>query len=271
MSQRRQRARQTMQRRLAARSPTLFRIFARIFERTLRKSFHAVRLANRPARSVLQSPQLVIFSNHPSWWDGVTFLYLADQLLKGRAVYTPIDHAMSSRYGFVGRVGAFGVEQHTAEGALHFLEACRILLADPGNVLLVTAQGRFADCRERPLNLDPGIAHVVELAPQTIYLPLAIEYTHWLEKQPELLLRFGSPIAAGELAGLRPPARRAALEQSLTETMDALAGDAIARNAPAFEILMSGRGGINPAYDLWRRAQALLSGRAYRGEHGASP
>jgi hypothetical protein len=271
MSERRQRARQTMQRRLAARSPIMFRIFAAIFKRTLRKNFHAVRIANCPVASVLQCPQLVIFSNHAAWWDGVTFLYLADRLLSGRSVYTPIDSAMSGRYGFVGRVGAFGVEQHCPEGALHFLEASRIILADVRNVLLVTAQGRFADCRERPLKLEPGVAHVVDLAPQACFLPLAIEYTHWVEKQPELLLRFGNMIAGEELAGMRPSSRLAALEQALTETMDRLARASIARDESAFKTFISGRGGIHPIYDLWRRAVALLTGQAYTPEHGAPP
>jgi 1-acyl-sn-glycerol-3-phosphate acyltransferase len=271
MSERLQRARQTMQRRIAARSPIMFRIFARIFERTLRKSFHSVRVANCPLASVLQCPQLVIFSNHPAWWDGVTFLYLADRLLARRAVYTPIDSAMSERYGFVKRVGAFGVEQHSPKGALHFLEACKIIFADVRNVLLVTAQGRFADCRERPLKLESGIAHVVEIAPQSSLIPLAIEYTHWLENQPELLLRFGNVIAGRELAGMRPSSRLAVLEQALTETMDKLARDSIARDESAFETLISGRGGINPIYDLWRRGVALVTGRAYSPEHGAPP
>jgi 1-acyl-sn-glycerol-3-phosphate acyltransferase len=271
MPERRLRARATMQRRIAARSPLLVRWFAWIFERTLRQGFHAVRLANRPAAATLASPQLVIYTNHPSWWDGVTFLYVADRLLAGRAAYTPIDHAMLGRYGFVGRIGAFGVEQHAVEGALHFIEACRILFADPSNVLLVTAQGRFADCRERPLRLVPGIAHIAEIAPEASYLPLAIEYTHWLEKQPELLLRFGRAISGSELAGLRPAARLATLEQGLTETMDALARDSIRRDDAAFEILISGKGGINPIYDAWRRSLALLTGRAYHADHGAPP
>ncbi len=260
-----------MQRRLDARSPVLFRVFARIFERTLRKGFHAVRVANRPAASILQSPRLVIYSNHPSWWDGVTFLYLADRLLPGRAVYTPIDAAMLERYGFVGRVGAFGVEQHKPEGALHFLEACRLIFAQAGNVLLITAQGRFADFRQRPLKLDPGIAHIVDIAAETTYLPLAIEYIHWQEKQPELLLRFGEPISGNELAAMRLPPRLALLEQALTATMDSLARHSMARDAAAFDVLVAGKGGINPVYDLWRRGIALLTGRAYSASHGAPP
>ncbi len=271
MSERRQRARQTMQSRLAARSPVLFRVFARIFERTLRKNFHTVRVANCPVESVLHSPQLVIFTNHASWWDGVTFFYLAARLLAGRSVYAPIDSAMSNRYGFLLRVGAFGIEQQSPEGALHFLEAARIIFTDVRNVILVAAQGRFADCRERPLRLAAGIGRLVEIAPDACFLPLAIEYTHWLEKQPELLLRFGNVIAGRELSDMRPSLRLATLEQALTSAMDSLALDAIARDASAFDTVMSGRGGIHPIYDLWRRALALLTGRSYSPEHGASP
>jgi len=271
MLERRQRAQATMQRRIAARSPMLFWLFARIFRRTLRHGVDAVRLANRPAAAVLEAPQLVIFCNHASWWDGITLMYLADRLLAGRVAFAPIDQAMLERYGFMGRIGAFGVEQHSMNGARNFLEACRIILADVRHVLVVTAQGRFADCRERPLRLEPGIAHILEVAPQASYLPLAIEYSYWLEKRPEVLLRFGRVIPAVELAGQRSSARLAVLERALTQTMDALAQDAIARNDAAFEILLVGEGGINFFYDLWRRALARLSGREFRPEHGAPP
>jgi 1-acyl-sn-glycerol-3-phosphate acyltransferase len=271
MPERRQRAHATMQRRIAARSPILFWLFTQIFHRTLRHGVNAVRLANRPAAAVLQAPQLVIFCNHPSWWDGISFMYLANRLLAGRIAFAPIDQAMLERYGFMGRIGAFGVEQHSMDGAQNFLEACRIILADVRHVLVVTAQGRFADCRERPIRLEPGIAHVLEVAPQASYLPLAIEYCYWLEKRPELLLRFGEVIPATELTGERPSARRAVLEQALTQTMDALAQDSIARNDAAFETLMVGQGGINFFYDLWRRGLARLSGRPFRAQHGAPP
>jgi 1-acyl-sn-glycerol-3-phosphate acyltransferase len=271
MSERRQRAQATMQRRIAARSSILFGLFAQVFRWTLRRDVHAVRLANRPAAAVLQAPQLVIYCNHSSWWDGITLMYLADRLLAGRVAYAPIDQAMLERYGFMGRIGAFGVEQRSMDGARHFLEACRIILADTRHVLVVTAQGRFADCRERPLRLEPGIAHLLEVAPQVNYLPLAIEYSYWLEKQPEVLLRFGQLIPAAGLADQRPLARLAVLEQALTQTMDALAQDVIARDDAAFETLMVGQGGINFFYDLWRRALARLSGREFRPEHGAPP
>lgn len=271
MTTRRLLAKNTVHRRLAARSPVMFRFFAIVFGRMLRKEFHAVRVSRMPARTVFQTPQLVIFTNHASWWDGVTFLFIADRLLAGRTVYAPVDSAMVERYRFLAQIGAFGVEQGRPEGARHFIEACRLIFAESRNVLLVTAQGRFADCRERPLKLESGIAHVAELAPEATYLPLAIEYTHWLERQPELLLRFGDPIPASALREGTTASRLERLEAALTEAMDALADDSIRRNASAFETLVSGQGGVNAVYDLWRRMSALLRGERYQARHGAPP
>jgi 1-acyl-sn-glycerol-3-phosphate acyltransferase len=271
MSKQRLTAKETMRRRLAARSPLAVRFYAATFERMLRKEFHAVRVANLPDKAVFQRPQLVIFTNHPSWWEGVIFLVLAHRLMRDRKVYTPTDAAMVEHYGFIRRIGGFGVEQGRRQGALHFLEACRLLFAEPRNALLVTAQGRFADCRERPLNLESGISHIADLAPNATYLPLAIEYTHWLEKQPELLLRFGEPIAGSALGDKSTAERLDRLEAALTQAMDLLARHSISREASAFQTLVAGRGGINPVYDLWRRGAALASGRTYQPSHGAPP
>jgi 1-acyl-sn-glycerol-3-phosphate acyltransferase len=271
MSTRRLTAKETMRRRLEARSSFAYRFYVAIFERMLRKEFHAVRVSNLPEEAVFQRPQLVIFTNHPSWWDGVTFLFVAHRLLNGRKAYTPVDADMIERYRFIGRIGGFAVEQGRPEGARHFIEACRMLFADARNALLMTAQGRFADCRERPLRLESGIAHIADLAPDATYLPLAIEYVHWLEKQPELLLRFGDPVPGRALRDMSIAERLVRLETALTQSMDLLASRSIARDGSAFQTLVAGRGGINLVYDLWRRSVALLSGRSYQPSHGAPP
>jgi 1-acyl-sn-glycerol-3-phosphate acyltransferase len=249
----------------------MFWFFSVVFERTLRKNFHAVRLANRPDLHILQAPQLVVYSNHPSWWDGVTFVYIASTLFAGRKVYTPIDAAMLKRYGFLGRIGTFGIDKATPRSAIQFMSVCKLILPDNDKLLLITAQGRFADSRERPLKLDPGIAHLSDSAPQATFLPLAIEYTHWIEKMPELLLRFGEPLASAHFSEVRPAERLECLETALTETMDALAHDSIARNESAFETLALGNPEINPLYDMWRRMKAMLHGRRFDPSHGTRP
>src|SRR5579875_2470171 len=96
--------------RLAARSPLVFAAFGRLFARTLRASFHAARLKGAPPRE-LGERKLVIYANHPSWWDAIAYIEVARRFLPARAVYSPIDSAMLERYGFMRRIGAFGVDQ----------------------------------------------------------------------------------------------------------------------------------------------------------------
>lgn len=212
--------------------------------------------------------KLVIYSNHPSWWDGVAYVVLSRLLMPGRVVYTPIDAPMLQRYPFLGRIGAFGVEQASARGAGDFLACCRAALAADA-VLMITAQGRFVDVRERPLRLRPGLAHLVDLEPDLWLVPLALEYAFWNEKQPEMLIKFGTPVAAADLMPLRARERMHVLEDGLTQTLDELSAAAIVRDAAHFDELLVGKRGVNPIYDTWRRLKATARGKSFSPEHGA--
>ena len=55
------------------------------------------------------------------------------------------------------------------------------------------APGRFCDVRERPVPIMPGLTRLPELAPEAVFLPLALEYPFWSEKRPEALACFGEP------------------------------------------------------------------------------
>jgi 1-acyl-sn-glycerol-3-phosphate acyltransferase len=253
--------------RIAARSPLAFAFFTRVFERTLRGGFHALRMSGAAPPELMDARKLVIYANHPSWWDGVAYVLLSKLLMPGRPVYTPIDAAMLRRYPFLARIGAFAVEQTSARGAADFLAASRAAL-DLDAPLIVAAQGRFCDVRERPLRLRPGLAHLADKQPDLVFLPLALDYAFWNEKRPEMLVRFGPPLAARDLPP-SPRARLEALETRLTQTLDELSAAAISRDARRFTTLIDGAGGVNPLYDAWRRLKALARGRAFSPEHGA--
>ncbi len=124
---------------------------------------------------------------------------------------------------------------------------------------MVSAQGRFSDARERPLRLRPGLAHLAEGDPDLCFLPLALEYTFWDEKRPEMLFAFGPPLRAGELSGLSARERLARLEERLTATLDDLSAAAMSRDAGRFSTFVSGAGGIDPIYDAWRRLKAAVA------------
>ena len=267
---RRSAARDVALRAVRQRSATFFSSFGFIFQRALRRDFNAIRLATASPPPSPATPRLVIYTNHPSWWDAAVYTYVCRHFFDGRPIFSPIEASMLRRYPFMARIGAFGVERRSTRGAIGFLAICREILASERNILIIACQGRFADVRDR-LELERGIAHLADMACGVTFLPLAIEYTFWDERRPELLLRFGAPIRGDDLAALPLEERIAILEPALAAAMTALAGESIGRDATAFRTLLSGAKGVNPFYDAWRRAKALTTGRRFDPSHGGRP
>ena len=207
---------------------------------------------------------LVVYANHPSWWDGELFVWLVTTVFRGRRAYTPMQAAMLERYRFFGRIGGIGIGPGYA-GAATFLAAGRAVLAREDGLLLVNAEGRFRDVRERPVGVAPGLAHLARWAPDARFVPLAIEYAFWNERRPNLLLRFGEAIEAEAVRA----GGSAVLDAALAVAMDALAAEAVLRDPRRFTTLIAGRTQISPVYDGWRRARALVQGRRFDPAHGA--
>lgn len=250
------------------RSPRLWRFMAAYFDRFVRRHMNALRLARWgvPAGGSGFGP-LVIYSNHPAWWDAAILIVAADRLFPGRESFAPFDAAMLEKYGIFRKMGAFPVDLDSARGAAQFLAASRAILGAPNRAVWITAQGRFADVRTRPLGLKAGVARLAEIAPEATFLPLAVEYAFWDERGAEAFLAFGAPLAAAELRALPRPERLARLETALTATLDRLSADVVAREPERFETLLAGRRGVGGVYDGWRRLAAALTGRRFEPGH----
>ena len=250
---------------LAGRSPLMLRFFGLLFERDLASSFHAVRYAG----TLPTTPgPMVIYANHPSWWDGELFVWLSARVFTQRRTFAPIESAMLKQYPFFGRIGAFGVTPGYA-GASSFLAVGEAVLDLEDGLLLVNAEGRFRDPRDRPLGLAPGLVHLARRLPGARYVPLAIEYAFWDERRPNLLLRFGDAVPGAALE--QDASAGPALRDALSATMDALAADAATRDPRRFATLLAGRTRINPFYDAWRGAKALVRGQRFDPSHSAAP
>lgn len=251
---------------LARRSPPLLALFRAYARRYLRRHFHGVWLQEAPP--ALAGPLLVVM-NHPSWWDPLLGLLLADRL-GPRAHAAPWDGEALSRYAFWARLGAFPVGRDL-EGTARFLVAGRAVLARDDAALWVTAQGRFADARERPPGLRPGVGHLASAMRRGAVVPLAIEYAFWDERLPEAFARFGAPLPARDPrrpAGAHTAAAwTARLEDALAATQDALAHDVRARDPSRFERLLGGDVGVGGIYDAWRRLKAWAGGQTFRPAH----
>jgi hypothetical protein len=254
------------------RSERLFRLFGTYLGFSAGRRFRALRISGTPPMTVPPDRPVIVFTNHPSWWDPALFILLSLRHFPGRPGFGPMEEEALARYGLFRRFGVFGISKTGVDGARRFLRLSRSVLAEPGGaggrpMLWVTAEGAFTDPRIRPVRLRPGIAHLASAIPDAVLLPLAIEYVFWNESRPEALMRFGTPLDADP--AVRPAEWILRLEAALTETMDRLAADAQARDPARFELLRSGTAGIGGPYDWWRRARAWTSGQRFDAAHGS--
>jgi 1-acyl-sn-glycerol-3-phosphate acyltransferase len=251
---------------VALRSPARLAFFDRVFTRFARRHLRAVRLARWGRPRLPSDGPVVVFANHPSWWDGMAVMLLWRRLLVDRHLFVPMDAEALNKYGFMRRLGVFGVEPGV-RGAVGFLHVAAEVLASPDHLLWINAPGRFSDVRERPVPIAPGMSRLPELAPGATFLPLALEYTFWNERAPEMLAAFGEPIPAADFLAEPREARSERMAAALAATLDRLAADSIARDPALFETLLDGQRGMGGVWQAWRRAGALLRGQSFDPRH----
>ena len=229
------------------------------------RQFDAVRLSRTGLPPDVAGRPVIIYSNHPSWWDPALYILLCTLLFPDRRGYGPMDAKALGKYGLFERMGVFGIALDSPRGAARFLSTSLGILSDAASILWITAEGEFTDPRRRPIQLRPGLAHLARRVPGAIILPLAVEYTFWNESKPEALVRFGAPIQGGGTRSV--PEWTAHLEGELTRTMDALGAESTQRDPRLFQPLLRGVVGVGGIYDLWRRSRALASGRRFDPRH----
>ena len=249
-------------------SHRLFALFAPWLRRHFAKRFHAVRLSlgGEPARP--DGRPLVVYSNHPSWWDPIFYMLLGDACWPGLAGYGPMEAAELERYGILKRFGVFPVDSSSPRAGVQFLRSAQAVLARERSSLWLTPEGEFADSRVRPLELRGGLSHLAKRLDDARLVPLALEYPFWNESRPEALARFGRPIDTRHHRELDAKGWTRLLSVRLEETMDELAKESMSRRPELFRTLVGGGAGVGGVYDVWRRLRAAVTGRDFRAEHG---
>jgi 1-acyl-sn-glycerol-3-phosphate acyltransferase len=232
------------------------------------RSFHGVRLSRTGIPATHAGRPLVVYTNHPSWWDPALLVLTLPKIFPGRLAFGPMDRQALGRYRLFERMGVFGIDPGTTQGARAFLHVAEAGLANPSGLLCLTAEGEFTDPRVRPVRLRPGLAHLARRLPHAVFLPLAMEYCFWNESRAEALLRFGAPVEMGD-TGVQD--RLAVLERALAHSMDALAEEAKTRNPAFFQPLLRGTAGVGGIYDVYRRSRAWAVGRRFDARHEPGP
>ncbi|MGV2342157.1 MAG UNVERIFIED_CONTAM: hypothetical protein LVR18_52055 [Planctomycetaceae bacterium] len=106
-------------------SRVLNRGFRRYVRRFVKSSFNAVRVAGAEHARGLPAGSVVVYVNHPGWWDPMVAVLFTDLLLHDRKFAAPMDAAALARYPVLERLGFFGVERDSAAGAREFLRQSR--------------------------------------------------------------------------------------------------------------------------------------------------
>jgi len=249
--------------------------FARVFawwaRRMFRADFFAVRLARENAGllgELAGHPGPVIgVSNHCAWWDPLVFVLLHRRFMAERVSVGPVEVEQWRRFGFMKKLGLFGIDPHDPRSAPamvgYVLERLR---ERPRTNFWITPQAQFVDAREK-IVVRPGVSMVAAAAcaagMDVRAVSIAIEYVFWVERRPEVLLRLApveGPVGSGE-ARESTPAWHRAFTRAMRENQSALAGLSIARDPAAFEVLVGGaEGRVNPLYDLWQRVRGRGGG-----------
>jgi 1-acyl-sn-glycerol-3-phosphate acyltransferase len=252
-------------------SPWLWERFARFLGFYFRRKFNAVRIAADAPVAIPDQGPIIVCSNHPSWWDPITLLLVAYHCFPERRCYGPIDAQALESYPTLGRLGLFGVDRSSRRSLKQFLETCDAILAQPGTAIGLTAQGEFRDARDRPIELEAGIGHLLKRHPDAALIPIALEYPFWNESAPEALIRIGPPLPGDPRRAERSADDlRDEAAEALTACMDRLAELARSRDPSHFRQLIEGRKGAGGAYDVFRRLWAWVRGKRFDASHASA-
>ncbi|MDA7878046.1 lysophospholipid acyltransferase family protein [bacterium] len=244
--------------------------FHRFLRPFLKRHFHAVAVESESRKSLdfdADEP-LLIFANHPSWWDPLIAHFLNRSLFPGRQFYAPIDAEALEQYSVFGKLGFYGVRMNTTSGAAAFLKQTTAILDGGQNAIWITPEGRFADVRDHDAELMPGLAHICKKVDRGVVVPMALEYTFWDERLPVCLAMFGEPVRIADFGNESKIEWREKLSSELRSTQHQLSELVIARSSDPFDDLLMGKAGAGMFYDSVRRVRSVIARKKYRNRHG---
>lgn len=195
---------------------------------------------------------LIVYMNHPSWWDGYLAFVLNRIVLHGRFQgYAMMEQQQLERYRFFRWSGAFSVHRHDARSAMRSVRYIGGLLAERRNrCLYIFPQGEITPNDRRPLEIFSGVAHIVRPAGGATLWPAALRYEFRGEQRPEAFIRIGPAHRAGANANTR--ALAAEIGARLTRACEALREEYTADDLGGYQVLLRGRPSANRVFDAVR-------------------
>ena len=239
------------------------------------RAFHTVRLRAGEDLERLSAeadpPVVLMFSNHVTWWDA----YLWDIFNTRRLRVEPIVMAEQRTvrdYGFFRHLGLFSVDRQNPRAAVEAIRhAVKRATTTPRAGVFIFPQGELRPFERRPLGFFGGAgriaADIVAAKGACVLLPLAMRLEFLGNQKPEAWLRCGAPISITRDHPLAANAKglSALMETALTEEIEGLAADVIARDTARYPALLRGTPDIQEWWDGARRSAGRIFGARSTG------
>ena len=215
--------------------------------------------AGRPAGG-----PVIVYSNHPAWWDAAVYILAADRFLPAYESYAPIDAAMleairrlrphrrlRGRSRQPARRGGFPAHQRRDP-----------VVAEPR--ALGHRAGPLQRCARASARAQARRRAAPELAPDCTVLPLAIEYGFWLERGAEAFIAFGQPMRGpGPSGSCAPCPPGSGSRRTLTATLDRLSADVQSRDPARFRAVLGAAPASAASMTAGAGIAAILRGRRF--------
>ncbi|WP_025886128.1 lysophospholipid acyltransferase family protein [Asaia prunellae] len=244
------------------RSPFITYWVARALRQRIRQNFNLVRYSG-VFPSIERGRGIILYANHPSWWDPAVFSLIQQSFMGGKPGFGPIDARSIERYPLLRKAGFLPLDSQSRSSIRALLNASQSILR-AGGAFWITAQGAFTDVRTRPCLLQPGLAHIAKRNPQALILPVALDYTFTAESRPDIVIRFGEPFE-GTNCSIAFLTKQ--LAQVLEATCNDLTNQVITREADCFQTLLQGKAGMGGLYGSLQHALSGLKGRKHDPRH----
>ena len=235
----------------ARKTPAIERLIYRVLVRpAFRRTFQ--RVALHAADVARPSPDLptIVYSNHPSWWDGYIAFLFSDELWHCES-YLMMEQPQLARYSFFRYCGVFSVDRHDPrEGMRSVAYAATLIRAGAGRVLWIFPQGEITPVDRRPFETFAGVAHIAKRAAPLRCIPMALRFEFLQEQRPEALIRLGPALTIDAVNDTK--ALHNELDARLLHEIDQLRVDTISGTTTQYRTVLQGRASVNVAWDRVR-------------------
>ena len=231
--------------------------WGRYFERSVRRSFHSVRLKGAhhlapwtPNAQRRMTEPLILFATHGSWWDAALSMVLSLRTFELDA-YGMMEFKQLDRYRFFRRIGLFSVVREDPAGAMRSLRYAASVLQGTGRALWMFPQGTLVNQERRPLELEPGLGILTRMVEPVWLCPVAFRYDMVREQRPDAVISIGETYRLERGPGSVKDVIREASAR-LTIAADELKADALSEHVEPYELLYAGRTSMEKRYDKVR-------------------